>query len=114
MTINTMKDFELGNGEHIKLTLNFKKLYQLKSSRKDIYDRYNRVQMSGTEDILDFALVLYTAYLCAQEDIGEAMTEEEFLDKLPPYQNVIVSAAIDLTIPKKTTASEEHSGEKES
>ena len=114
MAINTMKDFELGNGEHIKLTLNFKKLYQLKSSRKDIYDRYNRVQMNGTEDILDFTLILYTAYLCAQEDMDKVMTEEEFLDALPPYQNVIVSTVMDLTMQKKAIASEEHSGAKES
>ena len=39
----TFKELQLQNGEVIKLTLNFRRLLQLKNKRKKLYERYNLI-----------------------------------------------------------------------
>lgn len=75
---------ELENGKEVELALNFASLYKIRGLKKDVYDRYNKVIMKGTEDTFDTVTVLYTAYLCANVDnLDECMGEMEFMENLP-------------------------------
>ncbi len=100
---------ELENGTSVKLTLNFSRLMYIRSSRKDIYKRYNDIMMDGPKDIFDNITILYTAYLCALEDGEKELTEKEFIENLPPYQQLINQIVMDLTRPKKKADSEKPS-----
>ena len=101
--------FDLEDGTTIDLTLNFKRLLDVRNKRKDIYKRYNQVFMDGLKDALDGPVVLYTAYLCGIDNIDTAMSEDAFLELLPPFPGLITDAVISLMKPKKKTDSEEHS-----
>ena len=59
---------KLENGKEVELALNFASLYKIRGLKKDVYDRYNKVIMKGTEDTFDTVTILYTAYLCANVD----------------------------------------------
>ena len=113
MIKSRMIPLELENGEIVQLTLNFGKLLNVRAKRKDIYDRYNKIMMDGSTDILDSATVVYVAYLCGLDNLEEAMSEEEFMTLLPPYTNVTINLFIELTRPKKQTDSEKPSVQEE-
>ena len=82
---------ELENGKEVELALNFASLYKIRGLKKDVYDRYNKVIMKGTEDTFDTVTVLYTAYLCANVDnLDECMGEMEFMENLHTiHQNLL-------------------------
>ena len=113
MLKSTVKKLELLNGEEVDLTLNFKRLLEVRSKRKDLYERYNKIIMNGTKDGFDVITVIYTAYLCGLDDVENGMTEEDFLEVLPPYIMTLNTIARDLVSAKKPVASEKHSGAKE-
>lgn len=106
MLTNGAETLELINGEKVELTLNFKKLLNVRNKRKDLYKRYNKAIMDGMNDTFDVITILYTAYLCALDDIDTGMTEESFMEKVPPYVYELNKVARNLTIPKKQGASE--------
>ena len=63
---NTFLDYELNDGSKIQLTLNFSRLLQLKNKKKNMYERYNKILLKGTQDAIeDSIFTLYIAYLCA-------------------------------------------------
>ncbi len=101
--MNTFLDFELQNGDKIKLTLNLKRLLILKSKYKDIYDKVNRIITKGAEDIFDMVQVIYASYLCAFDNsLGtEPMSYEVFMDAIPQNINDIATVVGDLIAPKK-------------
>ena len=76
---NTFVEYELENGEKVKMTLAYYRLYQLKTKNKDIYDRYNRIVPKGFTEELDGVTVAYTAYLCANLDNPEPYSEIDFM-----------------------------------
>lgn len=113
MLKSSMQELELVNGEKIQLTLNFKRLLNVRNKRKDLYRRYNDIMMNGPKDMFHNITILYVAYLCAiddPEDMDVAMDEGTFMELLPEY-NVIMQKVMDLVNPKKPEASEEHSEE---
>lgn len=113
MLKSSMQELELVNGEKIQLTLNFKRLLNVRNKRKDLYRRYNDIMMNGPKDMFHNITILYVAYLCAiddPEDMEVAMDEGTFMELLPEY-NVIMQKVMDLVSPKKPEASEEHSEE---
>lgn len=103
---STKKRFTLADGTEVELCLNFKRLYSLKEKRKNLYNRYNNIIMNGAKDVFDFITVLYAAYICGLENEADAMSEECFVEKMPPYQAIVVEMVKELTEPKKTTASD--------
>ena len=81
---NTYMDFELENGETVKLTLNFARLLQIKSEQPKIYDRFMKVLQNKDFDIVfDSLTVLYTGYLCANMDEESMLSEDEFMELVP-------------------------------
>ena len=77
---HTITTYETPSGETVNLTLNFFLLYKVKSKHPEIYERYNEIMLHGTKDFFDSIHVMYTAYLCANEDAKYDF--EEFLKLL--------------------------------
>ena len=83
--LNTTIDFELADGTTVKLTLAFYMIYQLKAKDKSLYERYNKamVKVSSNDhknfDELESITILYTAYVCANLNDENRMSEEEFM-----------------------------------
>ena len=101
---------ELENGKEVELALNFASLYKIRGLKKDVYDRYNKVIMKGTEDTFDTVTVLYTAYLCANVDnLDECMGEMEFMENLPYNPTELARKCNELISAKKKKASDQHS-----
>ena len=101
---NTFVDFELETGEVAKLTLSFYALLQLKNSKKDVYERYNKIMTKGPQDELEGITILYTAYLCGlllNGNIDEAMDEEEFICSVTPDREYVMETMQGLINPKK-------------
>lgn len=106
---SSTETLELINGKTVNLTLNFKKLLNVKNKKKDLYKRYNKAIIEGMTDTFDVITILYTAYLCCLDDIDTAMTEETFMEMVPPYVGELNKIARNLVSPKKQEASEKHS-----
>lgn len=82
---NTYQEFELVNGEKVKLTLNFLSLLKIKNKHTDLYNDFMRI-MQGEKDfdiIYDCLKVIYISYLCANIETDNYLSEEEFIEKLP-------------------------------
>ncbi len=92
---------ELVNGDTVELTLNFKKLLNVRNKKKDLYKRYNKIIMEGMTDAFDVITILYTAYLCGLDNIDEGMTEEMFMESVPQYVYELNEVAEKLVKPKK-------------
>ena len=78
---NTTYDFELDDGSAVKLTLNFYFLYQLRSTNKELYERYNAIMQRTNKDnfdILDMATICYVGYMCANLQEENLLSEEDF------------------------------------
>ena len=92
---NTLVDFELETGEHVKLTLAFYLLLGLKSK--------------GAKEECEAVFILYAAYMCAyiQEHgcADGAMSEEEFLIGCGSDRIAVAEATRALLDPKSKAAS---------
>lgn len=99
---NTYQDFELENGEVVKLTLTFGRLNLLKSVNNELYNKFNNVLYGKSEDMLDTIAMLYVAYWCANYTVGGTLyNEQEFFDLVPFDMAKIKNAFDTLTQPKK-------------
>lgn len=100
--LNTTCELELIDGTVVKLTLAFYALYQLKSKKKSVYDRYNKIMVNGPQEELENVTVLYTAYLCANiANVEECMSEIEFMQMLSPDREQVADTIEQLIKPKK-------------
>ena len=102
--MNTTIDFEFCDGTKVPLTLTFYALYQLKSRNRALYNRYNEIMNKtsrGGYDELDMISIIYTAYLCANVNEKNLLTEEEFIIKCGFDRVALANAVRDLTQPKK-------------
>lgn len=75
----TTVDHEIFDGSTVKCTLAMYQLKRLASKNKPLYDLVMKVLSKGTEDIFESVRVLYAAYLCANMDSDEVMSEDEFM-----------------------------------
>lgn len=78
---NTTLDFKLADGSTVKLTLNFFFLYQLRSTNKGLYERYNAIIQktnNGDFDVVDMATICYVGYVCANFKEENLLSEEDF------------------------------------
>lgn len=106
--LNTTYEFTLEDGEVVKMSLTFYALYQLRGKNKSLYERYNRCLANtskGVLDELDTITVLYAAYVCANLDAENLMSEEEFIMRCGSDRNAVGTAIGALINPKKATAS---------
>lgn len=100
--LNTCIDFTLGDGTTVPLTLQFYALYKLQAADMPAFERYNKTQTQGAENVFDIIGVIYAAYCCgAILSEKEYMSFEEFLQVLPPNHNTLTGLYIELLNPKK-------------
>lgn len=98
---NTYEDFELRNGEIVKLTLTFGKLNLLRRVNNELYQRYNKVVSGKSDDILDIVTMVYVAYWCANFGNDNLYTEDDFIELLPFDVSEIKRVYTKLMQPKK-------------
>lgn len=99
---NSYQEFELENGETVRMTLTFGKLNVLKSINNQLYERYNKILYGKSEDILDMVTLMYVAYWCANFNLSDSLyNENEFIDLVPFDFTEIKRVYTALTQPKK-------------
>lgn len=109
LNLATTVDFELYDGTTVKCTLAMYRLKMLASKNKPLYESAMKVLGKGTEDVFESIRVLYAAYVCANMDSADLLTEDEFVMMCgSDYAgiNMTVNALIN---PKKRKASADHS-----
>lgn len=109
LMLATTVEHELFDGTKVKCTLAMWRLKQLASKNKKLYETAMKVLGKGTEDVFESIRVIYAAYVCANMDSEDIMTEDEFVMMCgSDYAgiNVTVSALIN---PKKRKVSDEPS-----
>lgn len=79
LRLATTVDHELFDGSTVKCTLAMYQLKRLASKNKELYNLTMKVMGKGTEDIFESVRVLYAAYLCANMDSDELMSEDDFM-----------------------------------
>lgn len=102
--LNTTYDYTLADGSVVKMTLTFYALYQLRSKNKALYERYNRTMANtskGNFEELDSIAILYVAYVCANMDDENLLTEEEFIMLCGSDRTAVGTAISHLINPKK-------------
>jgi len=79
LQLATTVEHEIFDGSTVKCTLAMFQLKRLASKDKKLYDLVMKVLSKGTEDIFESVRVLYAAYICANMDADEIMSEEDFM-----------------------------------
>lgn len=107
--LNTKYVFEFDDGSAAEMSLSFYALYMLKGKNKSLYERYNRAMNNlgsqGGYDELETITILYAAYVCANLNEENILSEEEFLMRCGSDRVAVANAVRELTQPKKRTAS---------
>lgn len=109
LMLATTVEHELFDGTKVKCTLAMWRLKQLASKNKKLYETAMKVLGKGTEDVFESIRVIYAAYVCANMDSEDIMTEDDFVMMCgSDYAgiNLTVSALIN---PKKRKVSAEPS-----
>ena len=101
--------FEFEDGTTCQMCLSFIRLKRLAGKNKALYERHQKIMINGSKDELDTLTVLYAAYVCANIDSSDLMTEDEFIEKCGSDRVVVNEALGALTNPKNRKASANHS-----
>jgi hypothetical protein len=107
--LSTKYTYEFEDGDTCQMTLNFIALKKLSSKNKGLYERQQKIMAHGGKDEFDTLTVLYAAYVCANMDSDNLMTEDEFIEKCGTDRYSLNEALVAMTNPKKRKASEDHS-----
>lgn len=106
---STVYKFPLADGSTADMTLSFYGLYKLRAFNKNLYERYNKLMIGsakGNFDELDSIAILYVAYVCANMDKGDLMSEEDFIILCGSDRGALGNAFESLISPKKEQASD--------
>lgn len=103
--LTTGYTFEFEDGGTCQMSLSFIRLKRLASKNKALYQRQQKLMMDGGKDEFDTLTVLYSAYVCANIDSDDLMTEDEFIERCGSDRVAINNALGALTNPKNRTAS---------
>lgn len=103
--LSTRYKFEFYDGSSCEMTLSFIALKRLAGKRKGLYDRMMKVMSDGGKDEFDTLTLLYGAYVCANLDAEELMTEDEFIELCGCDRFALTEAVQKMTNPKNRTAS---------
>lgn len=109
MALATRYTFEFYDGSTCEMTLAFIRLKMLSSKNKALYERCQKVMANGGKDEFDTLTVLYSAYVCANMDGENLMSEDEFIEKCGCDRQALMDALQALTNPKKQKASADRS-----
>ena len=75
---NTYLQFTMDDDSVIDVTLSFYRLYQLKTSNKEMYEDYFQIVKGGINDEFDALKMIYIGYLCAH--INDEADDLEYPD----------------------------------
>lgn len=93
MNNNTIMEFEMADGTKVGMTLAYFPLLQVRTKKKNIFEKYNKVATKGPQDEFDMITILYTGYLCANvEQLESTMTEMDFIKGLPTSREQVANA----------------------
>lgn len=79
LQLATIVEHEIYDGTTVKCTLAMYQLKRLASRDKKLYDLAMKVMSKGTDDIFESVRTLYAAYVCANMDADEIMSEDDFI-----------------------------------
>lgn len=79
LMLATTVEHELFDGTKVKCTLAMWRLKQLASKNKKLYETAMKVLGKGTDDIFESIRVIYAAYVCANMDSEELLSEDDFI-----------------------------------
>ncbi len=105
----TKYTFEFYDGSTCQMTLAFIQLKRLSSKNKNLYTRCQSILANGGKDEFDTLAVLYAAYVCANMDSENLLTEDEFIEKCGTDRQALMDALQAMTTPKKQRASADRS-----
>lgn len=109
LLLATTVEHEFYDGSTVKCTLAMFRLKQLASKDKRLYETAMKVLGKGTEDVFESIRVIYAAYVCANMDSENLMSEEDFVMMCGSDYAGINMTVNNLINPKKRKASAEHS-----
>lgn len=109
LMLATTVEHELFDGSTVKCTLAMWRLKQLASKNKKLYEAAMKVLGKGTEDVFESIRVIYAAYVCANMDSDDIMTEDEFVMMCGSDYAGINQTVSALINPKNRKASAERS-----
>lgn len=100
-------DMRISTGETLNLSLSMSRQYRAKEKYPKEYAACGKVIMSGLDDYMQIADVLYFAYICAAMDNPDSkiMDYPEFLDCIPDDVNYVNNLYLRITGRKKTEPS---------
>lgn len=103
---NTFVELEMADGSKVRMTLAFIHLNSLSAKNRDAYAAYNESwrKKEHKRDEFDNIRFLFTGYLCAAIADGtydEAMSWNQFIEKLPVDREVIGKALMGLIAPNR-------------
>jgi hypothetical protein len=79
LRLATTVEHELFDGSTVKCTLAMYRLKMLASKDKGLYAHAMKVLGKGTDDVFESIKMLYAAYVCANMDSDDLMTEDDFM-----------------------------------
>lgn len=109
LKLATTVEHEFWDGSTVKCTLAMYQLKRLASKDKKLYETAMKVLTKGTDDIFESIRVLYAAYVCANMDSDELMSEDDFLMMCGSDYTGISETVTALINPKKRKVSAEPS-----
>jgi len=105
LMLATTVEHEFFDGSTVKCTLAMYRLKQLASKNKKLYETAMKVLGKGTDDVFESIRVIYAAYICANMDSEELLTEDEFVMMCGSDYTGINMTVTALINPKKRKAS---------
>lgn len=97
----TTYKYTFEDGSTCEMTLAFIRLKRLSSKNRHLYDAYNKIMVNGPKEELEMMTVLYAAYVCANLDSENLLTEDEFIEKCGSDRQAVREALERLINPKK-------------
>lgn len=104
--LTTGYTFEFEDGGTCQMSLSFIRLKRLSSKNRGLYERQQKIMTHGGKDEFDTLTVLYAAYVCANIDSDDLMSEETFIERCGTDRFAVNEAMEALTNPKKRKASD--------
>ena len=101
MQLATTYEFTFADGDKCELTLAFIRIKRLASKNRSLYDRYNKTMVNGPKEELEMLTVVYAAYVCANLDKDNILTEDQFIEKCGSDRRALQNALNSLINPKK-------------
>lgn len=105
LALATTVDLQLYDDSTVKCTLAMYRLKLLASKNKKLADHATRIIAKGSDDIFEIIKTVYAAYVCANMDDENIMTEDEFTEALGSDYAGVMQTFAELINPKKRKAS---------